>query len=263
MKTVTWMIAGIALTLSSPQVGWTGDKAHGGDSCSQRMPILQTKLLETVKKQGASAYPEFEEAVLKHFINRATISVDDDLTVDGKQVDARSWPGKYLIEVDRKRFCENEERFQLSILFHEYLILMGLEASNEYGISNRLLVFFEKTSSSDGINQQTKTQPVNPKKYTCVLDFYYLHRMPASFQPTTVEGPISLASFGSTRELAWSTRPTIGSAKRKLMKSGIIAHYTEACNRIKIETENSAYIPDETFRCIEKPSEYKNCWINE
>lgn len=134
------ILLGTSLTFSAICSATAGEKGNGGDYCTQSIVQVKKTLMASLNYAGPSVYPEFQFDVLEWYLEKATIKVVPKTVVNGEETDAKNYPSQKLIELNRGRWCTFDIESKVKILFHEYLGVMKLEASNEYPISGRLEV---------------------------------------------------------------------------------------------------------------------------
>lgn len=135
MKTLLMVFLLLMASVSSQ----ASDKGNGGDSDAQWTKDTLNAIFQKLKKAyGASLAIEEKVISIDKVLNQLpTLEVkvvEGPIYVEGYPVEARNFPSKNLIEIDKLKF---QDAHKMRLIIHEMLGLVGLEDST-YGISSKL-----------------------------------------------------------------------------------------------------------------------------
>lgn len=153
---------------SSPKVATAGNGGvHGGNSCSQSVPILRDQLMAELTKicgnnpwYPCSYFPLPEKkyagqtvdsnnkrwlnlGALDWFMVLTAVDVVPNVYVNGVETEASNDPSAKRIELSRNLWCPLSDIEKMSVLFHEYLGTMEIEGDNEYPVSRSFVPGYE------------------------------------------------------------------------------------------------------------------------
>jgi hypothetical protein len=114
------------------------ETGNGGDTVGQEFETIGRQLLKDLQGGLGKSFPEVDLAAYENKLNEVTVrSVEK--SVSGR--DADNYPELNLIVVSRAGWTAiaGDLTKKRALAFHEYLSVMGLEASEKYPISGRLL----------------------------------------------------------------------------------------------------------------------------
>lgn len=115
-----------------------GETGNGGDSIAIEFSSIAYTTLAMIQSNN-NLFPEFKAVDLRQAIFQTELVTIDRLYLNGVEKDAINYPLGKKIEISRIRWneCGNDYVRKSSLVFHEYLGIMGVDDSG-YNISERL-----------------------------------------------------------------------------------------------------------------------------
>ena len=117
------------------------ETGNGGDSVAQEFVTIERQIVRDLRAGQSQYFPEVNIQELARATDTTAVKSVDSIDVKGFALDAQNYPELKMIVVNRKTWLAMGSDYtkKRALVFHEYLGILGVEKSETYAISGRLL----------------------------------------------------------------------------------------------------------------------------